>query len=478
VELEGVWWIPADPAEQIYGVLESADYAGWPRLSLRGSFEKKLSFGGGDLYQAPVLHGASLTGTPLTLLNCVEVGHTLNLRFGLDEKHQRLQTLECDYAISGAHLPPITEIRIAEAAIALTGLREWMWTFGWKRTYGKGTAESPFELSYTRPPPIAAACSSADIALLMGLQNTRHASPFDIASEEIAWIRVRPTLPLAIGDFIPDLQEPLQDFLCFGVRRPCKVQRVTITTNAEPERLELWYRSRAANAELPEKAAHPATMLFTLGDISDNLAEVLDAWLNSASELQPVRDLLFGSLYSGGFIETEFLMLAQAAEAYHRLRFSNSCWVRTPELVERLIAQLQDDIRGTQGLGHDARQSMLKKMEFLNEISLKRRFLELLNHTHDTRTLIIPDERQFAKLAADTRNYFSHYTDDLRTRAARGRRLYLLTYQLRCLVEMCLMVDIRMSAETQERTISKSQPFQHTRALLRRVEREDTDSDA
>jgi hypothetical protein len=102
------------------------------------------------------------------------------------------------------------------------------------------------------------------------------------------------------------------------------------------------------------------------------------------------------------YIEFQFLGLAQALESYHR------------------IANAQE------------REFLLKRAREIFE-----------DHSEVANIYFkFADRDTFATKVKDTRNYFSHWSENLKDKAVKDKELHLLTKDLQLLLELCIMTQL------------------------------------
>src|SRR5690242_14834408 len=86
-----------------------------------------------------------------------------------------------------------------------------------------------------------------------------------------------------------------------------------------------------------------------------------------------------------------------------------------------LIAALPAKLR------KETRDAFANKIGFMNQFSLRTRLRRLARDCRDIVAPLIPADsagrEAFVNLVADTRNFFTHYSEELERKAARGRHL-------------------------------------------------------
>jgi hypothetical protein len=202
-------------------------------------------------------------------------------------------------------------------------------------------------------------------------------------------------------------------------------------------------------------------MLFTYQDVADRFEPYLNTWFERSEVLNPVFNLYFATLFNPRmYLDQRFLNLAQAAESYHRRTSDRTILEReTFSDLRRELCAVVD----AKGYADESAATLKSKFNYINEIPLKERLRELLNSEEPLVRQLIPDPEGFVRLASDTRNYLTHYDDNLKDKAAEGFELYRLTEQLRFLLELLFLREIGFSAAERTSLVGRHQRYAHQR---------------
>ena len=184
----------------------------------------------------------------------------------------------------------------------------------------------------------------------------------------------------------------------------------------------------------------PSQMLFTFQDISDRPEKFLRNWFDKASLLEPVYDLYYGIVYYPPTNqENIFLNLIQAIESFHRRIFKGE-YIPKKDYEDKVYDILVKAIPALEG--QDLKESLESKLRYGNEFSLRTRLRDILKRYNEIMPGFIPDKKDFINKVVDTRNYYTHYDEDLKGRAVSDESLYYLTQRLRRLLEICLLREL------------------------------------
>jgi len=114
--------------------------------------------------------------------------------------------------------------------------------------------------------------------------------------------------------------------MSLAVDRPIDVSRYIVfdeRDKGKPKECRVYFRGR--KTEITDRELIVEDMIFTKTDIGNDIGKIVENWFRITEELPMVCNL-YSSVTSirEQYLEEEFLSLAQAAELYHRSRFTNS----------------------------------------------------------------------------------------------------------------------------------------------------------
>ena len=185
-------------------------------------------------------------------------------------------------------------------------------------------------------------------------------------------------------------------------------------------------------------------------EIAGQFEDVVRRWFECDQCFAPVLDLYLNVKANPMASQTRFLLLAQALEAFH----SRSSEFTATELPkerhkERLEAVIKTVPTELQGWVKD-------RLASSNQKTLAMRIDDLLkSNAREIAKLAaaIPD---FAERVRHTRNYYTHYSDELLRsgKVAQGTDLIRLSYILQDLLEICLLKEIGIQGNPIERILS------------------------
>lgn len=450
-EFKGIWSLPDPEAENLTGTL-TVD-RGKADLELIGDFghellsetsrEKAYSLDPAD--QLRVL-GSSTDGKDITLEK-VEARNYLVSMPGLPVAHYTAQAI-----LVGKHFAEGDPIAFDEISIRASDLNAWTRVSGFDVHHDfeklDGTeflTFTGFAIDYKVPDDIEIQLARGERAFIRyGAKNkglvggTGHV---DVTQE--AAIHFRFPRPAGLDQVFRRVSE-IRNFLSLAVGRPVSILSVSgylddyAEASGTRRPIELLWQV-PHNPDPPERSRGSREMLFSLPEASPDISSVMKKWLARQSRLRPVFNLFFGVLYHPDlYLEVRFLTFAQAIETYdHR---------RRPRA-------------GT--------------------IHLSRRVRDVLSLSRTVSKRIVgPDEEHldvFIKGLVDSRNYYTHYDPKLDGKVAEGVSLYLLTLQLRAVIEMVLLRELGFPARSIDAILERGRRYeeiQHFKAMVAKEEAE------
>jgi hypothetical protein len=115
-------------------------------------------------------------------------------------------------------------------------------------------------------------------------------------------------------------------------------------------------------------------------------------------------------------------------------------------MVETIPSDLDDAFR----------ESLVSKIKYGNEYSLRKRLKQLIDK-YPVVSTFIHNRKQFVDDVVKTRNYMTHYDEHLKGEAKTSWDLYELLTQLRHLLEVCLLSEIGIPTVKVEELVKRNQ---------------------
>lgn len=437
-ELKGIWWLPDKPDTQVSGILAFNNETKIS-LELLGSFREITSLGGGELFQPQLIHGISDNGQLCTLFKNIESSSRLNFP-GIQKS-----IIESQYLFIGKHFHSPEEIIFPSLKVNFTNLENWLAIRPFSVEFPDNKKTTDWKLTYKWPSEF-----KANLEEIKSVVESTHEFNIDGDNIREAVWKSRAYLKITPNDAQPfewywGLIYDLCNLLTLLIGETTFINQVKAfgdEINIGPDKkttetIELFFTQKKAGLN---KNVHPFEMIIPFPRISETIPALLSLWFTKAQHLRSVYDLFFGTFYNPGmYLQFQFLSLMQALESFHRVTkggkyLSNEDW---NPFRATLSCAISTDLES----GH--RESLKSRIKYGNEYSLRKRISELLE-TIDAKTLSLlsPTDKYFTGVVVDTRNYLTHYDDELKNVSLKNADLYWANQRLRILITVLLLKEI------------------------------------
>jgi hypothetical protein len=419
-DLRGEWWLPSEPSSRVLGTLQISPFLG-PQLSL----DRPLPIT--DTTKAIGRVDGAAHGDDISLL-----GVRRFLSGFLPE-----QELLATDAVVGAHLG--SDPTFAQAALEFDVLTEWM----------AARALSSSEPNWSAPPGTAVVSVSYTA---QPIEEICVASPVLIRLRPLVRINYeRDRFTLAeksrfevVGDKLQPLDiaakfiGPFQDFLAFAASHPASVAASWLRLNNDGDWLRWHRRWRHPKGDPGE--VRLGEFLFRRSDLGVELGRVLTQWWALSERLRGCLDLLISLLYGAPeYIDTELLVLAQAAEAYHRGMYERFRW--PPEDFTARKASVLDRFGANEV---ELREWLEGLLEYANEPTLASRLTDIEKKARSAIPEIFDAVPDWAKRLRRLRNSYTHRgAKPIQHAAGEIRPIVRLS---KIAIQTCILIDLGLDA--------------------------------
>ncbi len=457
--LEGLWWTPEHPENRSAGRLAQEDDAVYLHLTVENFPQLGPSPREAPLkYQ--VIHGLTYTGKPVTLLDCFEISS--HGTWGVE-----LRSILVNHVLIGGHVPPSGDGRLfSEMILEWPDLRRWFLHSGIKVQHRK-RQPCAFTLKYEPRKPVKAKLSDdLHLSFHFGTDALPVASWLTdrVSFRDLVWVVAKPSVPHDLCFFL-DLAEELKHFFsicCLEQTEPSQINLVgsfhvgDYGGHTAPPHLEL-YREHAYQPKA-ERVFHPMNFLVPYDAVGDALPEVLQRWHSFTAKTSPAARLYFSSLYRPGqYLEATFLSLVQSAEVLHR-RSSSGTYLPKEQYEADVLPKMKAAIPGF--LTHEVRESLVGKLAFLNELSLRKRLKLMIQQHEQVFRKYVPETENMVRGIVEARNYYTHYSSPPPTGwVPRPKDLFLYIDILRVLIELEMMSGAGVELSTLHKCALETQRY-------------------
>lgn len=271
---------------------------------------------------------------------------------------------------------------------------------------------------------------------------------FKLTSEEL-----RP-----LSDFT-EIAFKLTNLMCFAIddtvtlknliAKSSEIQADLGEGKSYPVPIYIYYPSIPFSEKIPNKSWHQ--MLFSYGAIKSNAQDVFNNWISAYDFIAPALSLYFSTkIGAQKYLDGKFLALAQGLETYHR-RTSNEKLMGSSEyqsLVSKVIGNCPEEYL----------EWLNGRLMHGNEINLGKRLKRIIEPFKD-KIGSSKQRNKLIRLIVDTRNYLTHYNEDLKTSAAQGRELWVLCQKMEIIFQLHFLKVIGLNEKEIDSVVENCYPI-------------------
>lgn len=261
-----------------------------------------------------------------------------------------------------------------------------------------------------------------------------------------------------LGDFT-EIAYKLTNFLCFAIDTTVALKDLSATSKEiqrdggngkqYPVSIKVFYPSIPFTEKVPDKSWH--RMLFTYGTIKSNAQDVFNNWLRAYEVMAPALSLYFSTKNGAQkYLDGKFLALAQGLETYHR-RTSDEKLMDSSEF-DSLVSKI------SKSCPEEYAEWLSGRLIHGNEINLGKRLERIIEPFKDK----LGSSKERSKLLrkiVDTRNYLTHYSENLKDNAADGEELWNLCQKMEVIFQLHFLKVVGFSDEEIESVVENSYPL-------------------
>gem|GEM_PF-6808238 len=409
---KGFFWKAGHEDKKVSGTLKIED-SGVSELEIIGSLtdENPIAFGA-EIESNFLIYGQIDNDNYATLYNCYYKKRTHSLTSGISTSIIKARTSLLGIA-SDEENPQITYKAIY---FELEDLSPWIDVSGFKIILPHD--QKRFLVDFSLPSQVEANLTGIGKFKIEFNANYPVGFKTEINLKQTTALKIYPESPIKIEESI-EIISKIQHFVMLATQSSLTLKNVKAILSSEEENTEdkslpvivqWYYQSLPFHEQSSSKNKKDA--LFTISDITKNIDTRLNKWLEIYKKSQPSIRLYFSAITGAHkYGENTYLSLSQAAESYHRTISEN------------------------------------KKLTF------KQRIEEL---TKPFQHLYKFDTDLFLEKTTHTRNYLTHYNEDIKSKAATGVELYFLNKKLQDLMTLNLLKDIGFTDDEIEKISKKA----------------------
>lgn len=464
--VNGKWWLPGMEREQIDGYL-NLEQQHEITLELNGAFKDWSELTEFSRYD--IILGVSSDGKLVTLYKCYES----NSRISMPGYARTSFEVSCIF--EGHHFESEGQLSFDRYYVSFSNLDNWARISGFKvlQQYDENKYLSKYTVEYSVPEDTRFTevdgvsiglhyRFNSNVNIVSGIRMTQ-STFFKISKNEST---------IAFQDFMRVYLYNLQNFLSLVVGETVYPITIMGGINALDEVLEDGRNSKKNISIILPKPSYQGEgkeiqtfqMNFPYDSIKEDVGTMLHNWFQKSDVLLPIYDLYFGTLYhSTMYLQQRFLSIAQGIESYHRRVFGGTYLPddQADSLTSKIVSVIKDELTG------DIRNTFINKLSHLNTFSLRTRLKWLIKLHYDFIAPIFEADKTFVDAVVTTRNYLTHFDESQSAKAKRGVELYIVTEQLKFILEVCLFTELGVSKEKMMKHIGQGHNYVYLKSLCK-----------
>ena len=445
----GYFWLPEQQEKKIPGILTIKD-GGDIELEVVGLFDESIKALNGEDDLCRIIGHVEKDGL-VTLDNCFYTKK--NISFGGISKSK----VCVNRVLSGVAYDKDEEVTFNSLSFSVDCMDEWVGIRGinvqndWDNRTATISYKPPENLVYSLDNGMQLEICFA--YTLPWLPNTTEAK-----ITQRAYFKLNSKSLKSLRDFT-EIAYKITNFMCFAVDATVALKNLTATTTEvqmeigkgkfSPVPINVYYSSIHYSEKVPKKSRHQ--MLFNYGVIKDNTQSIINKWLNAYETLSPALDLYFSTkIGAQKYLDRKFLALAQGLETYHR---------RTSD------EKLMDEVEFKSLVDTVKKNCPEEKVVWLedrlmhgNEINLGKRLKKIIEPFKEH--LGTSKERsKLLRKIVDTRNYLTHYNEELKSKSAEANELWSLCLKMEVIFQLHFLKVIGFSDDEIKNVIQNCYPL-------------------
>lgn len=459
---QGMFWLPHKREDEVSGTL-SYDPENGAVLKLLGIFGQlheafNRVFGGRRNDDEVIIHGVTMKGKPLTLLHAHNTNRQLNMP-GIAH-----ETWASNLLVIGVHIMSAEDDAIfPKSYFRFDEIETWLEHSPFTNTLDAETktltvlAAKPREAAFASHADfdvssVGSLYSDNDPATRFVIDVTSQMAITPRKSQSLNWhlnraVRLQELASLCTGHFLPltsfELRGPEVE-LGGGGTRPAEVHFYARMIHGE------------SRAETKSKRRTP---MVTGPELNRFNPHALQLWFDQFEAFDPALRLFF--TITGAeqmFTNVRLLLAIQALEVFHRRTSSETVMAeqKFAEFTEAMVAAIPP------GTEPDMREKLESIYRFANEPSLKQRLRSIVASLTDVFGETPGGfNGKFLRKLVDTRNYYTHFSEELSARTLDGEGMYWATRRIVLLLTLLFLQRLGLTADDIKPLLKRHREFTH-----------------
>lgn len=445
----GYFWLPESEENKIPGVLTISD-GGKIELEIVGHFNDDIQAAiDNDAISRIIGH---VEGDGLVTLNdCFYTNK--NIAFGGISKSRVL----AHQVLSGAAWEKDETVTFNTLSFSVDCLDEWVGLSGIKvnSDWNNRTAT----ISYNAPENISLMLNNG-LKLEIRFAYTLPGAPkvTEAKITQRAYFSLESDNLLDLSEFTKIVFK-ITNLMCFAMNEIVTIKNLVATSREiqfesstdkqSPVPISIYYQSIPFTEKAPKKNWHE--MLFNFRAIADDAEEVFNKWLDAYEDLFPALNLYFSTKAGAQkYLDGKFLALAQGLETYHRRTSTETL------MKQEIFDTLVDEI--IKGCPVDHVEWLKGRLVHGNEINLGKRLKKIIE-PFKKHLGSASDRSKFLRKIVDTRNYLTHYSEDLKDKAAKGMEMWAICQRMEVAFNLHFLKVIGFTEDKIDSVVENSHPL-------------------
>lgn len=455
---QGLWWLAGHEDDQLGGTL-TYDPAEGAVLKLLGIFGDlatvvNQSLGGADGDDYLTIHGVTIKGKPVTLLRAINKNRQLNMPGIANE------TWTSNLLIVGIHMTNAQdEALFPKSYFRFEGIERWLEHQPFSDSYDHDARSLSVTAAKPRELPFADHAEFKVSSVGSLYANTKPETRFtiDVISQmaitpdeprSLNWhmnraVRLQELASLCTGHYLPLLSFELRgpdEPLGGGVTRPIEVHAY----------------ARMIHTEAGSRPRHERPVI-TGPELARFSPEAVQLWFDQYEIFSPAINLFF--TISGQrqmFTNIRMLLAIQALEVFHRR--TSSATVMPSEDFEPFAKGLVEAIPAE--ISEPMRDKLKGLYTYCNEPSLGQRLKAVIADLTDAfKEAPAGFDKAFLRKLVDTRNYYTHFSVELRDNTLDGEGMYWASRRVILLLTLLFLQRLGVAASDIAPLLKRHQEF-------------------
>ncbi|WP_125184836.1 HEPN domain-containing protein [Leptospira kmetyi] len=403
--IRGYYWLPGQSREKDGrpGILTIKN-DGSHSLEVFGAFRESQHF-----ESTKTVYGFSEKGKEISLLQVTDGGWEVSMPGFAISRYSG------SYALIGGHFLDKSQFKVCAVRVRVPYLMEWHGNSGFSEKHENDKEGNllKFTIEYSFPKTLKVQIDELQVSIapVFRIKGDR-INAAELNQETFLQVEV-PTSRSFTEVYYPSVDNMLK-FFSFAVGAPIRPDKIlAYTESIESKYLVEVYVAFAIIMERSSKRIARQEMRFTFNHIGSIADQVLSAWLLNSQRILPAINQYFAGLHNDNlFLENEFLNITQALEVLHRTLYKG-------------------------------------------DFNFRERLIDLCNRSSIANTFLVQTEK-FIEYLYNSRNYYTHYPEDLKEKALSGPDLFWLTQKARVLFEIHLMYELSFSESLVDQILRKN----------------------